>query len=233
MAMGDIAPRTPSIMPPPHTTSISKPPLSPTQSPFARLPTELVISIFEIAASSSKPTAASLALTCRMVRTWVEPILYRTVVLHTKAQNDLFERTLRMRDPGFFQRYLRSFAPARGHGWGLVEMGPGPEDEAVSNPHFGGNGRAVVNGRGNATANRSGHGHSHGHPHGQHGQWRAMAGVRALVMSTQCRPTDASTGRLRPHEVAVRGFVRASFFAYPAFQLVSHLFLCDVPLLYT
>ncbi len=52
-------------------------------------------------------------------------------------------------------------------------------------------------------------------------------------MSTSCRPTDTATGRIRPHEVAIRGFVRPKFFAYPAFQSVTHLFLCDVPLVYT
>src|ERR1700742_3808075 len=89
---------------------------SPTPSALSMLPTEIVIYIFELAASQHKPTAAALARTCRLVREWVETILYRTVVLHTKAQSELFERTVRSKDPTFFEMYLKNFAPAAGHG---------------------------------------------------------------------------------------------------------------------
>ena len=160
-------------------------------SPLALLPTEIVINIFELAAADSKPTAASLALTCKVVHQWVIPILYRTVVLQSKAQNELFQRTVREKDPEFFHEHLKHFAPATP-----------PRAEGQGDPHGGGG-------------------------------WHAIKGVRALVMSTSCRPTDDQTGHARPNEVAIKGYVKPSFFAYPAFEFVTHLFLCDVPMLYT
>lgn len=202
-------------------------------SPLSLLPTEIIIHIFDLAASSSKPTGASLALTCRTVYQWIIPILYRTVVLTTKIQNDLFERTLRSKDPEFFERYLRYYAPAAGHGHFSDLASPIVDSfSKSSSTHLIGNGDATMaNGvKGYATGAKN---HEHGHGHGVAPGWHAIKGVRALMMSTSCRPTDDKTGHARPHEVAIKGFVRPSFFAYPAFESVTRLFICDVPLIHT
>ncbi|KZT33546.1 hypothetical protein SISSUDRAFT_1036979 [Sistotremastrum suecicum HHB10207 ss-3] len=193
-------------------------------SPLAKLPTELVIYILELAATSSKPTAAALARTCKLLRQIIEPILYRTVVLHNQHQNELFARTLAEKDPQFFKENMRRFAPAPTKGSpAAMSMGPSIAEAGGVQDHH----------RAHGTGYHAAHGHHANHGHHGGWRWQALGGVRALMMSAACRLTDDDTGHARPNEVAIRGFVKPAFFAYPAFASVTHLLICDVPWLYT
>ncbi|KAF8509600.1 hypothetical protein BU17DRAFT_98784 [Hysterangium stoloniferum] len=51
--------------------------------PFTPLPTELVRTIFELAAHHHRPTGRALLLVSRPVRRWVHPIVYATVEIFT------------------------------------------------------------------------------------------------------------------------------------------------------
>jgi F-box-like len=238
-----LPPALSSSMPPFDSISHSQPSLTmgSTGSAFSNLPTELVIYIFSLAASNHKPTATALARTCRLVREWIEPIIYRTVVLRTKAQSDLFERTVRSKDPRFFEMYLKHFAPVAGHeelsivgspvsngynGLGYLVNGNEHGFRHGSTVYPGGNGDLDV--PKGCPVHQSCPPPSHP-PHA----WHAIKGVRSLLLSSLCRPTDESTGHARPQEVAIKGFVKARFFSYPAFEGVTHLFLCEVPMLFT
>lgn len=207
---------------------------------FSDLPTELVIYIFSLAAAQHKPTAAALARTCRLVREWVEPILYRTIVLTSKTQNELFERTVKSKDPRFFEMHLKHFAPVVGHEE-LSIVGSPVIGKSFSTNIGHTNTHALTNGEvhihdqdsaGNASTSKCPVHHATSETANPH-SWHAIKGVRSLFMSSLCRPTDESTGHARPAEVAIKGFVKARFFTYPAFELVTHLYLCEVPMVFT
>jgi hypothetical protein len=78
-----------------------------------RLPSELERIIFEIAAFSYKATALQLVLIARRVQTWIEPIIYQTVMLGLDSSTaglteDLFMRTLNSRPSDFFATHVKT-----------------------------------------------------------------------------------------------------------------------------
>lgn len=73
--------------------------------PILGLPAELVLTIFELVISESKPI--TLATICKGINKAVESILYRTVVLDTSKTIDLFYRTTLSRPRDFFTEHVK------------------------------------------------------------------------------------------------------------------------------
>ncbi|KIM72746.1 hypothetical protein PILCRDRAFT_829585 [Piloderma croceum F 1598] len=65
--------------------------------------------IFEEAACNDIRSAVQLALVCRRVQSWVEPIIYRTVSLHTIEIGDGFRRSLEIttKPPSFYAQCVK------------------------------------------------------------------------------------------------------------------------------
>ncbi|KAI0316025.1 hypothetical protein OF83DRAFT_1061007 [Amylostereum chailletii] len=83
---------------------------------FSQLPVELVRDVFELAAHTHRPTACALSLVCSHSRAWIEPVLYRTVVLESARALRAFSSTLALK-PASFDRI---------HHLGIVAPGPFP-----------------------------------------------------------------------------------------------------------
>ncbi|KAF9019063.1 hypothetical protein BDZ89DRAFT_1139581 [Hymenopellis radicata] len=72
-------------------------------APFPDLPVDIARMLLEYAAFSSRATACALVLVSRTVRAWIEPILYRVIVLDNVRSRQSFEYAIHVRDdPSFF-----------------------------------------------------------------------------------------------------------------------------------
>ncbi|KAF9027535.1 hypothetical protein BDZ89DRAFT_1066850 [Hymenopellis radicata] len=77
--------------------------------PFGDLPVDIARIIFEIAALLSRPTAVQLCLVSKTVSRWIEPALYRTVVLFCERDIMAFARAMKYRnDPPFFASNVKT-----------------------------------------------------------------------------------------------------------------------------
>jgi len=74
-------------------------------TPFLNLPAELVLDILELALSETKPS--TLTTLSKVISYFVDIILYRTVVLHSKECITLFHRTTLSRPPTFFASHVK------------------------------------------------------------------------------------------------------------------------------
>ncbi|KAJ6456395.1 hypothetical protein C8R45DRAFT_577494 [Mycena sanguinolenta] len=73
------------------------------------LPYELEREIFEVSACAHPKYAPQLALVSRYVQTWVEAVIYETIVLGGRcAKQDLFWDTFSSRSPAFFSKNVRN-----------------------------------------------------------------------------------------------------------------------------
>ncbi|KAF9022887.1 hypothetical protein BDZ89DRAFT_1137075 [Hymenopellis radicata] len=76
---------------------------------YGDLPIDIVRLIFETVAFMHPPAAVNLVLVSKMVRRWIEPILYRTVELRTFVALQSFSRCISSRnDHTFFARHVKS-----------------------------------------------------------------------------------------------------------------------------
>lgn len=73
--------------------------------PLLNLPNELVIEILELSLRQSRPS--SLAIISKAISTFIETILYRTVVLHSKDAVALFHRTAQTKSKTFLATYVK------------------------------------------------------------------------------------------------------------------------------
>lgn len=74
-------------------------------SPLLKLPAELVLDILELSLSETKPS--TLAIISKVISCFVDIILYRTVVLHSKESITLFHRTTLSRPVSFFASHVK------------------------------------------------------------------------------------------------------------------------------
>ncbi|KAJ3784878.1 hypothetical protein GGU10DRAFT_356441 [Lentinula aff. detonsa] len=74
-------------------------------SPLLNLPAELVLDILESVLLETKPSA--LSIISKVISRFVDIIIYRTVVLHSKESLTLFHRTTLSRSPGFFASHVK------------------------------------------------------------------------------------------------------------------------------
>ncbi|KAJ7213079.1 hypothetical protein GGX14DRAFT_696956 [Mycena pura] len=82
---------------------------------LAGLPYELERDIFELTARAHPGSAPQLALVCGYVQTWVEAVMYETIVLgQPSAKQTLFWRTFAARPPAFFAKNIRALHLATG-----------------------------------------------------------------------------------------------------------------------
>ncbi|KAF7376663.1 hypothetical protein MSAN_00083100 [Mycena sanguinolenta] len=73
------------------------------------LPYELEREIFEVSARAHPKYAPQLALVSRYVQTWVEAVIYETIVLGGRSKKqDLFWDTFSSRPPAFFSKNVRN-----------------------------------------------------------------------------------------------------------------------------
>ncbi|KIY73950.1 hypothetical protein CYLTODRAFT_485084 [Cylindrobasidium torrendii FP15055 ss-10] len=85
--------------------------------PLPNLPPELVGSILEMSAELVRENAPTLLLVSRNLKKWVEPILYRTVVLRTEDTARKFLDTVharKQRDPIFFDHCIHAIIFVQG-----------------------------------------------------------------------------------------------------------------------
>ncbi|KAF9030085.1 hypothetical protein BDZ89DRAFT_1159479 [Hymenopellis radicata] len=75
---------------------------------FPDLPVDIARRILETAAIYSKKDACRLVLVSKVVRSWIDPILYHTVVIHSTIKARRFAVAIRLRnDPSFFRRHIK------------------------------------------------------------------------------------------------------------------------------
>ncbi|KAJ4483512.1 hypothetical protein J3R30DRAFT_3449110 [Lentinula aciculospora] len=79
-------------------------------SPLLNLPAELVLDILESVLSQVKPS--TLSTISKVISRFVDIILYRTVVLHSKESLILFHRTTLSRSPAFFASHVKKLVVA-------------------------------------------------------------------------------------------------------------------------
>ncbi|KAJ7213044.1 hypothetical protein GGX14DRAFT_361079 [Mycena pura] len=88
---------------------------SPRNRSLVTLPYELEREIFELTAHAHPGFAPQLALVCRYVQTWVEAVIYETIVLgQPDAKQTLFWCTFAARPPAFFAKNIRALHLATG-----------------------------------------------------------------------------------------------------------------------
>ena len=75
------------------------------RSPLLNLPPELILDILELSLTKAKPSA--LAAVSKMVSTFVESIIYRTVVLDSARAVSLFHRTIEARSSLFLASHVK------------------------------------------------------------------------------------------------------------------------------
>ncbi|KAJ7594919.1 hypothetical protein C8J56DRAFT_821993 [Mycena floridula] len=73
--------------------------------PLFTLPAELILDILELSLVSSKPSV--LACICRTVKTFIEAIIYRTVVLSAPKTVTLFHRTAEAKSASFLASHVK------------------------------------------------------------------------------------------------------------------------------
>jgi len=79
------------------------------------LPYELEREVFELTARAHPKCAPQLALVASYVQTWVEAVIYETIVLGAAShKQDLFWRTFSSRAPTFFSKNVRALHLATG-----------------------------------------------------------------------------------------------------------------------
>ncbi|KAJ7049938.1 hypothetical protein C8F01DRAFT_1001456 [Mycena amicta] len=79
------------------------------------LPYELEREIFELTARAYPEFAPQLALVCKYVQTWVEAVIYETIVVGAPNRTQrLFLNTVAVRPPSFFGRTVRNLHIATG-----------------------------------------------------------------------------------------------------------------------
>ncbi|KAF9026300.1 hypothetical protein BDZ89DRAFT_1161299 [Hymenopellis radicata] len=79
-----------------------------TVKPFPDLPTDVAQSLLETAAWEDACTAEALTRVSKMVRQWIDPILYHTVTLRTVSQLIQFHQSIMLRnDSAFFARSVK------------------------------------------------------------------------------------------------------------------------------
>ncbi|KAL0952158.1 hypothetical protein HGRIS_008774 [Hohenbuehelia grisea] len=83
--------------------------------PF-QFPVDLTRDIFEISARESARTAQQLVLVSRIVRTWIETVLYESVTLVSRAHADKFISSFEHRPPSFFKN-IKSLVLEYRVGW--------------------------------------------------------------------------------------------------------------------
>ncbi|KAJ3872542.1 hypothetical protein F5051DRAFT_153257 [Lentinula edodes] len=88
-----------------RTRSYSLSLVSAKPSPLLNLPAELVLDILESVLSGIRPSA--LSTISKVISRFVDIILYRTVVLHSKESLILFHRTTLSRSPAFFASHVK------------------------------------------------------------------------------------------------------------------------------
>ncbi|KAF9017732.1 hypothetical protein BDZ89DRAFT_1074573 [Hymenopellis radicata] len=77
-------------------------------SPFPDIPIDIARLIFETAVWDDGTTAYSLVLVSKVVREWIDPILYNSVTLYTKSQLVAFRASIISRnDSAFFSRAVK------------------------------------------------------------------------------------------------------------------------------
>ncbi|KAJ3758237.1 hypothetical protein EV360DRAFT_44326 [Lentinula raphanica] len=74
-------------------------------SPLLNLPAELVLDILESVLLETKPS--TLSVISKVISRFVDIIIYRTVVLHSKESLILFHRTTLSRSPAFFASHVK------------------------------------------------------------------------------------------------------------------------------
>ena len=94
-------------------------------SPFAfsNLPVELVRDVLEHAAHDDHATALNLSLVSSVVRHWIDPILYHTVVLSSPRALRAFVAAIANKSPAFLSTRVRNL--------GVFVLGPTPSIERV------------------------------------------------------------------------------------------------------
>jgi len=94
----------------PHQKGSSRQMLTPSRPhrTFIDFPPEIIRLIFEHAAVMSRHTSLSLTLVSKEVRGWVEPIIYRTVILWTSHTVDLFRVAFDTKPRSFFATYVKN-----------------------------------------------------------------------------------------------------------------------------
>ncbi|KAF8912688.1 hypothetical protein CPB85DRAFT_1301133 [Mucidula mucida] len=76
--------------------------------PFPDIPLDIARLLFETAAWEHPPTAYSLALVSKVVRRWIDPLLYYSVTLGTSASLVAFHHSITMRhNDAFFSRTVK------------------------------------------------------------------------------------------------------------------------------
>ncbi|KAF8999222.1 hypothetical protein BDZ89DRAFT_727309 [Hymenopellis radicata] len=76
--------------------------------PFPDMPTDIERLLLETAAWEDDSSAYSLVLVSKLVRQWIDPILYHSVALCTSTQLSLFHYSMILRDdPAFFSRAVK------------------------------------------------------------------------------------------------------------------------------
>ncbi|KAK1225728.1 hypothetical protein PQX77_011348 [Marasmius sp. AFHP31] len=81
-----------------------------TPPPLLNLPAELVLDILELCLKDNKPS--TLAILCKAVCSFVDAILYRTVVLESRETINLFHRTTLSKSPTFFATHVKKLVLA-------------------------------------------------------------------------------------------------------------------------
>ncbi|KAA1473898.1 hypothetical protein DENSPDRAFT_840429 [Dentipellis sp. KUC8613] len=90
---------------------------------FHAFPVELVRDIFEYAASSKPSTACALSLVCISSRSWIEPILYGTVVIESARALKAFAATITTKPSEFVALRVKHL--------GIFATGPLPAIHSV------------------------------------------------------------------------------------------------------